>query len=181
MNIVDTHCHAGTSWFEPIDVLVYQMDKNRVDHGVLIQHRGMYDSTYLLACMKRYPGRFKVVAIVDGSKSDALQKLEQAAFEGISGIRLNPMETSRDHDPLSLWKRAASLGMVVSVLGTVEEFASKEFFRLVSSVPDLTIVIEHLAGVRANNKESLKVFRQALNLANYPNVKIKVGGLGEIC
>ena len=181
MNIVDSHCHAGTSWFEPIDVLVYQMDQNRVDHAVLIQHRGMFDSTYLLACMNRYPGRFKVVAIVDGSKDDASQKLEQLAFEGISGIRLNPMERSKGNDPLSLWKHAANIGMVASVLGTVEEFASKEFFKLVSSVPDLTIVIEHLAGVRSQDKKSLKVYRQALNLADYPNVKIKVGGLGEIC
>lgn len=181
MKIVDSHCHAGMSWFEPIEMIVYQMDQNKVDHAVLIQHRGMYDSTYLLDCMSRYPGRFRVIAIVDSSRDDALQNLQLSASLGVAGIRLNPIEKSTDHDQLYFWKQIESLGLVVSSIGGVEEFASKEFFRLVSLVPDLTIVVEHLAGVNAHDKDSLEVYRKALELAQFPNVRIKVGGLGEIC
>jgi hypothetical protein len=43
MKIADSLFHAGTSWFEPIALLVYQMNQNKVDHTVLIQHMGMYD------------------------------------------------------------------------------------------------------------------------------------------
>ena len=31
MTIVDTHCHAGRSWFEPIEMLLTQMNANDVD------------------------------------------------------------------------------------------------------------------------------------------------------
>ena len=65
MLIVDSHCHAGTSWFEPIESLLFQMDRNDVDKGVLIQHRGVYDNAYLLDCVRRFPGRFTVAAMVD--------------------------------------------------------------------------------------------------------------------
>jgi L-fuconolactonase len=131
--------------------------------------------------MIRYLGRFRVVAIRDGSRGDALKMLEQSTSEGVSGIKLSPFERSMDYNPWSLWKRAERLGLIVSSLGRVEEFASKGFFRLVSLVRDLIIVLDHLVGIRVQDKDSLKVYRQALELSNYPNVKIKVGGLGDIC
>jgi hypothetical protein len=31
MTIVDTHCHASRSWFEPIEMLLTQMNANDVD------------------------------------------------------------------------------------------------------------------------------------------------------
>ena len=71
MLTVDTHAHAGTSWFEPIESLVFQMDRNEVDKAVLIQHRGVYDNTYLFDCVGRYPGRFTVAAMVDTARDDA--------------------------------------------------------------------------------------------------------------
>ena len=39
MTIVDTHCHAGVNWFEPVELLLAQMNANGVDKGALIQHR----------------------------------------------------------------------------------------------------------------------------------------------
>ena len=88
MMIVDSHCHAGTSWFEPIELLVSQMDSNDVDRGVLIQHRGMYDNDYLLESAERFPGRFSVVAIVDTTETDATMALEEWASRGAVGVRL---------------------------------------------------------------------------------------------
>ena len=40
--IVDSHCHAGESWYEPIETLLSQMDSNGVNKGVLIGHLGAY-------------------------------------------------------------------------------------------------------------------------------------------
>ena len=65
MTIVDTHCHAGLSWFEPIEMLLTQMNANDVDKAVLIQHGGTYDNSYLFECSRRFEGRFAVVVIVD--------------------------------------------------------------------------------------------------------------------
>jgi L-fuconolactonase len=71
--------------------------------------------------------------------------------------------------------------LVVSVLGNVEQFASDEFHRLVSQVPNLSVIIEHLAGMRPGAEAPYEVYKRALALASYPNTYMKVGGLGEIC
>ena len=47
MVVVDTHCHASASWFEPVEVLLDQMNRNGVDKAALIQFRGVFDNSYL--------------------------------------------------------------------------------------------------------------------------------------
>ena len=68
----------------------------------------------------------------------------------------------------------------MSSLGEVEEFASDEFRSLVAELPQLTIVIEHLAGVGQGAEPPYAAFKKAMGLGAYPNAYIKVGGLGEI-
>ncbi len=179
MKIVDTHCHAGHNWFEPVDLLIYQMDANDVEHAVLIQHGGNFDATYLLDCVTGYPGKFAAVVIVDHRQSKALSELERWATGSAAGIRLGPSDRSPGHDPLAIWRKASELGLVVSCQGTVREFASKEFRSLVAELPDLTVVIEHLAGAVEGMEPPYRMFREALLLAGYPNTYIKVPGLGE--
>ncbi len=180
MMIVDSHCHAGTSWFEPIELLLYQMDANDIDRGVLIQHRGMYDSDYLLESAERFPGRFSVVVIVDTSSPDAPSALGEWARRGAVGVRLAPDARSAGPDPLAIWRKAAELGLAVSSIGTLDAFASEEFSALVSERPDMPIVIEHLAGATPADEPPYPAFERAMELANAPNTYIKVGGLGEI-
>ena len=75
MLIIDTHCHAGNNWFEPIETLEFEMDRNGVDQAVLIQHGGTYDNTYLLQEAAKRPGRFKVAVLVDPGSRDPLGDL----------------------------------------------------------------------------------------------------------
>ncbi len=37
MIIVDSHCHISPVWYEPVESLLFQMDRNDVAHAVLIQ------------------------------------------------------------------------------------------------------------------------------------------------
>ena len=88
MTVVDTHCHAGLNWFEPVETLLHQMDANAVDKAVLIQHMGNYDNTYLLECARRFPGRFAVVVLVDTSQTDATVALARIHRRtGMDGVR----------------------------------------------------------------------------------------------
>lgn len=180
MTVVDTHCHAGRNWFEPVELLLHQMNANAVDRAVLIQHRGTYDNTYLFECARRFPGRFAVLVMVDTSQENAGEALEKWAAQGAVGIRLGPAERSPGPDPLAIWRTAARLGLVVSSLGDVDEFASEDFRHLVAELSDLPIIIEHLAGVRQGAEPPYATYKKALALAGYPNTYIKVGGLGEI-
>ena len=61
IHIVDTHCHAGTNWFEPVEMLLHQMNTNGVQSAVLIPHGGNDDNQYLLECVQRFPGCFAAV------------------------------------------------------------------------------------------------------------------------
>ncbi len=180
MIIVDTHCHAGRNWFEPIELLTIQMDSNGVDRAALIQHRGNFDATYLMDCARAAPERFAVVVLVDASQSDAPRVLEGWAEQGAVGVRLTATERSPGVDPLAIWRKARDLGLVVSCQGNVEDFASPEFRGLVAELPDLTIAIEHLAGVGQGAQPPYTTFGKALALADFSNTYIKVPGLGEI-
>ena len=181
MQIVDSHCHAGESWFEPVEALVHQMDDNSVEKGVLIQHMGVFDNSYLLDCAKRFPGRFTVVALVDASRPDASDMLGQLVEEGVKGIRLSPEVRSPGGDPLLIWRNAAEFGLTVSSLGTLEDFASDNFRGIVEQLPSLSLVIEHLGGIgQSDDGSPYTQFRRFLELSEYPNTYIKVPGLGEI-
>ena len=48
MIVVDTHCHAGVHKYEPVDFLLFHMEKARVDKAVLIQYGGNTDNWYLV-------------------------------------------------------------------------------------------------------------------------------------
>ena len=181
MVIVDTHCHASPYWFEPTEILLDEMNRNDVDKAALIQFRGVYDNSYLIECMRRFPGRFSVVVIVDTDRPDAPETLEGWVREGAEGIRLSPTVRSPDSDSLAIWRKATELGVLVSCLGSVEEFASPEFENIIKELPNLNIVIEHLGGGGGDTSSPHTSYRKVLGLARYNNTFMKVPGLGELC
>ncbi len=173
--IIDSHTHAGTSWFEPVETLIHQMDANGVQKAVLIQHGGMYDNQYLLDCAARHNGRFSVVGMVDEASASAPEDLAGWADRGVTGVRLTPSS------PENLWKAAAEIGLTVSCRQDVAAFASGQFTDLVAKLPEsMPIVVEHFAGAAPNMEEPFEEFGKALEIAHLPNVYIKLGGLGEI-
>jgi L-fuconolactonase len=186
--VVDTHCHASPYWFEPVEILLDEMERNGVDKAVLTQFFGVYDNSYLIECMRRFPGRFSVIALVDVNAPDALEQMEKWRDQGAEGIRFNTASRSPGDDPLAVWRKAADLGMVASVMGTVEGYADAGFEEIVKTLPNLKVVMEHLAGVgayfgpgRADKTIPYETYRSVLELAKYPNAYMKVPGLGEFC
>ncbi|MFQ6027708.1 MAG: amidohydrolase family protein, partial [Dehalococcoidia bacterium] len=174
-------CHATPYWFEPVEILLDQMSRNEVDHATLVQIRGVYDNTYLLECVQRFPGRFAVVCMVDVARPDAPAQLEELVKQGVQGIRLNPSERSPGSDPLALWRKAAELGIVVSCSGSDPALISEDFENLVKEFSSLSIVIEHLGNGGQDAAPPHDTYRRVLALAQYPNTFMKVPGLGEIC
>ncbi len=180
MPIVDTHVHTGRYWYEPVETLLSQMERNGVDRAVLIQFRGNFDNDYELECVRQHPGRLAAVVMVDTARPDAGDVLARWAERGTAGVRFYAGERSPGPDPLAIWRRAAELGLVVSCLGSLEECASDAFHALVRQLPGLKIVIEHLAGVRPDPDLDYGLFRRAMELAGFSNTYIKVPGFGEM-
>lgn len=186
MVVVDAHCHASPFYYEPVESALDTMNRNGVDKGVLIPlHIGVYGplTSYLIESMRRFPGRFSVVATVDTDRPDAPAQLEEWVKQGATGIRLDPAVRSPGSDPLAIWRKAAELGAVVSLAlhQRTDEVGSDDFRRLVESFPGLKIVIEHLGGAGHDAAPPHNAFRRVLALAQYPNTYMKVPGLGEIC
>lgn len=181
--VVDTHCHASPAWYEPVESLLQQMDRHGVAQAVLIQINGQTDNAYQAECLRRFPGRFASVVIVDTSRADAPATLMQEAERGASGLRLRASARSAGDDPLAIWAAADRLGLVVSCQGTPAEFGSADFAQVVQTLPGLSIVIEHLAslGRPAGEPYPADVIERVLALARFPNLTIKVPGLGEFC
>jgi L-fuconolactonase len=171
--IVDSHCHVSLSWYEPVEVLLFQMERNGVDQAVLIQMAGQYDNSYQNECARRYPGKFAPVVVVDTGRADAADALRRESDAGASGVRLRPA------DPPAVWQAASRLGLAISCGGSNQAFASDEFARLVESA-DVPVVIEHLGSInRPDGDEQYEVRRRVLGLARFPNAYIKIPGLGE--
>jgi predicted TIM-barrel fold metal-dependent hydrolase len=181
MVVVDTHCHASLDWYEPIETLLYEMDRNGVDQAVLVQINGQFDNEYQFECVRRYPGRFANVVLVDSDRPDAVQVLERLAERGASGVRLRPTTRSPGDDPLAIWRAADRLGLAVSCGGNGAGFASDEFASTIEALPGLRFVIEHLGSISRTDPDEAQrtLHRKVFGLARFPNTFIKVTGLGE--
>jgi L-fuconolactonase len=181
MVIVDTHVHASSYWYEPIEVLLFQMDRNRVDKATLVQYRGQTDNSYIIQCTRQFPGRFSPVVNVDTARIDAPNTLKKLVKEGAEGIRLAPTTRSPGNDPLAIWRACAELSIPVTCRGDEEEFASDEFRKLIEELPDVPVIIEHLGRPRLDASSPYPDYRKVLALADFPNTYIKIPGLGELC
>ena len=183
MPIVDSHTHVASAWYEPIETLLWEMDRNGVEKAVLIQMRGQTDNRYQAECVRRYPDRLASVGIVDTRAPDAERALERLAEEGHSGVRFHLPLRSPGDDPLAIWRAAARLRLPVSCGGSSVLFASPDFAEAVEAVADLTIVVEHLGGNNhpVDDPEHEALRAKVWDLARFPNLYVKIHGLGEFC
>jgi L-fuconolactonase len=181
VRIVDSHCHVAPDWFEPVESLLFQMDRYEVEHAILVQDSAQPDNAYQSECVRRYPGRFASVVVVDVAKPDAVPALESLVERGAVGVRLRQTTRSPGSDPLAIWRAAERLGISVSCPGRASYYLTDEFARLVQSVPKLPIVIEHLGSGNDPGVEVVDsaVRRSVFTLARFPNLSIKIHGLGE--
>jgi len=182
MEIIDAHCHASPCWYEPVESLLYQMDQHGVERAVLVQIRGQTDNEYLFECVRRYPDRFVPVVLLDPARPGAERELERLAERGARGVRLEATARSPE-DNLAIWRKAAQLGLSVSTRGSSADYAADEFAQLVQAVPELTVVMEHLGSRNYPDGEPppYETRQRAFSLARFPNVYVKLGGLGEFC
>jgi L-fuconolactonase len=179
--VVDSHCHALPHWFEPVEVLLHQMNANGVEKATLVQVRGQFDNRYIIECVRRFPARLCALVGVDTDSSDAPEMLAHWVGEGAVGVRLEPTVRSPGSEPLAIWRTADELGIPVSVFGSPEEFASREFEQVLTELPNLRVIIEHLGRIGRDEAPPYRRFRKILALARCPNTYIKLHGLGEIC
>lgn len=174
---VDTHTHASPNWFQPVETLVFEMDRTGVEKAVLVQLFNGFDNSYVMDCRRRYPGRFAVAVNVDTARTDALDILGRLAAEGATGVRIRADRRSPGPDPLAIWRRASELHLTVSCAGQLNQMGTDDFRRLVETLPDLNFVLEHFGG---HPLQYPHLVERLLALGKYPNVYLKFPGYGEL-
>lgn len=181
MNFVDTHCHVSPVWFEPVETLLFHMDRHGVSQAVLTQLLGQADNSYQEDCVRRHPGRFASVVAVDVSSADAARDLRALADRGARGVRLRPDTRSADSDPYALWRVAAEKKLTVSCVGPAATFLTPEFEKLLETFPSLNFLAEHLCGWgRADCDGAPATLEGIRRLARFENLHLKVPPLGQL-
>lgn len=179
--IVDTHCHASTRWYEPVDTLLFNMDRCGVDRAVLVQMLGSTDSSDMIAARRAHPDRFAFVAAIDPKAGDATAAIAAAANDGAVGLRMRAGWRSPGDDPLALWRTVAQAGLRVSLVGPASSFTDGSLAEIAAAYPELLLVLEHLGGLaRPDVGERDAALLLVCELAAYPNIFVKLPGLGQI-
>ncbi|HEY6345754.1 MAG TPA: amidohydrolase family protein [Bryobacteraceae bacterium] len=157
------------------EMLLGLMKANGVSRTVLIQViHYRYDNSYVASVMKRYPGTFQAVCRVDPLDPAAPDHLSELTEQGFRGVRISPAaDASGDwFDGPSmppLWKRCRDLRVPMTVLAPIQRMPGAA--ALLEKVPDLTVVIDHMADCPVDRPTDLE---KLTLLQRYPNVFVKI-------
>ena len=128
--IIDTHLHVWSDDSErypfaegrtqvgggSVELLNQTMDEVGVDKAVIVQPiYYLFDNRYVADCLRRFPGRFAAIGLVDPKAPDAADRLEKLVREDdFGGLRIH---SSRLDHPLGMG-RPRPRSAVAAVGGT---------------------------------------------------------------
>jgi predicted TIM-barrel fold metal-dependent hydrolase len=157
------------------ETLLELMKANGVSRTVIIQViHYKYDNSYLAGVLKRFSGTFQGVCRVDPLDPAAPDTLSRLAAQGFHGVRLSPAGNATGdwfRGPLMppLWKRCQDLKVPMTVLAPIARMP--EVALLLEKLPDLTVVIDHMADCPIDQPAELE---KLIALKRYPKVFVKI-------
>ncbi len=190
--IIDAHLHVWTDDYAKYpfsdgrqaaeagtaELLVETMETHGVDKAVIVQPiHYLYDNLYVADSLKRYPGKFAAIGLVDRHAPDAAEKLERLVTEqGFAGLRMHlgrpddPAEwAASDQDPI--WRKAEELGASFLSFGPAALLPAIE--PIVARFPGVKVALDHIGGAPTDEEAPAPLLGNVLNMAQYPNVYVK--------
>lgn len=161
------------------EILLKHMDANGVEKTVIVQViHYLWDNSYTSDCIKRYPDRFEGVCRVNPLDPEAPEHLTMWVEEHqFRGVRLSP-STNSDGDWIvdgttdAIWERARDLGVPMTILTGMTRMPDIQ--KMADKNEGLTVVVDHMA---FPDLEQTEQFSLLLDLADNPNVYVKVSGM----
>ena len=197
--IVDSHCHAWTTWPydttvpDPesrgrIEQLLFEMDRNGVDVAVLICARIDHNpdnNEYVAAEAARHPDRIVQFPDVDCSWSPeyhtpgAADRLSAAVDRwSVSGFTHYVGETNDgwllSDEGQAFFAVAAERNLIASIAAGSAWF--EDLAAVAAANPTLPILLHHQGLVRAVDGPDSADLRSLERLAAFPNIGVKVSG-----
>jgi predicted TIM-barrel fold metal-dependent hydrolase len=165
--------------------LVPMMDEAGVERVVIVPPTLEGERLdYAQEGVKRYPGRFAIMARIDLDKPDRAAKLATWREQpGVLGVRLNlgAREAAWLSDGTADWfwpaAEKANLPIMFLTAGFTDRFAS-----IAERHPKLQLIVDHMgvSTVMLHKKMVQEALDQTASLAKYPNVSVKVSSVPRI-
>lgn len=196
MNFIDAHSHVWTpdtnayplaggfrrALMEPpsftAEELQNQMRPAGVNRVVLIQMSFYgYDNSYMLDSMRKYPGMFSGVAVIDhnaGAPADEMKRLKKL---GVRGFRIYPKDRPVDdwlgsEGMHAMFATGAKENLAMCCL--IDPDALPALDRMCRDFPDTPVVIDHICRVGVSGTVESKDVQALANMARHKNVSVKI-------
>ena len=168
----------GEDWYGGLHVTpeycLQQMAAAGVDQMVLVSSYNTYgfDSSYAADAAAQHPDRFVGVCRIDGLAPDAPDLLSSwVEIRGMRGIRLG----SADPGNYLVCERAQRLGVPVSLQVSASELS--QVAALARHLPDLNVILDHLAHPRTDDGPPYEAAREFFALREHANVHLKFSSM----
>jgi predicted TIM-barrel fold metal-dependent hydrolase len=123
-----------------------------VGRVVLIQHHIYHgwDNRYLIDCVKRFPGRFAVVGMVDDTQPRPDAKMRELLPLGVRSFRITSWIRGKEQwltgdGMAAMWQTAAKTGQAMGCLINPEDLPAVD--AMCGKHPETPVVIDHFARI----------------------------------
>ncbi len=135
-----------------------------------------FDNRYMLDTMRRFPGVFGGVAVIDENRQPA-QTMRKLKEQGVRGFRIlpgkRPVDTWLDGEGMAeMWKCGADEGLAMCHLINPDSLPAVD--RMCRRFPRTPVVIDHFARIGVTGTIEAADLKQLCDLARHPQVKVKV-------
>jgi predicted TIM-barrel fold metal-dependent hydrolase len=136
-----------------------------------------FDNRYMLDTMRRFPGVFSGVAVIDEQAADVRDTMRDLRKQGVRGFRLYPFQ--RPVEPLlsspgmaAMWKIGADEQLAMCMLINPE--ALEPLDKMCRKFPDTPVVIDHFARIGIDGVVRDADVDNLCRLARHKHTHVKV-------
>lgn len=149
-----------------------------VDRIVLIQMSFYgFDNSYMLDSMKRFPGVFGGVGVVDWTAARPDEEMAKLAKQGVRGFRVYPKDA-----PIETWMETPSFERMfkyakdhkLALCPLIDAKALPSLSRMCAKHLDTRIVIDHLCRIGVDGEIREADVHKLCEMAHFPEVRVKV-------
>jgi predicted TIM-barrel fold metal-dependent hydrolase len=135
-----------------------------------------YDNSYMLDTMRRFPGVFSGVAVIDEDNRPA-ETMRELKKQGVRGFRIRPGERSRatwlDGEGMAaMWKCGADEGL--SMCHLIDPDSLPAVDRMCKKFPKTPVVIDHFARIGVDGVIRGEDLKRLCDLAKHKHVAVKI-------
>jgi predicted TIM-barrel fold metal-dependent hydrolase len=135
-----------------------------------------YDNSYMLETMKRFPGVFSGVAVIDEDDRPA-ERMRELKKQGVRGFRIRPGERSREtwldgRGMAAMWKCGADEGLNMCHLIDPDSLPAVD--RMCRKHPDTPVVIDHFARIGVDGQIREADLKRLADLSKHKHVTVKI-------